>query len=182
MTGPRRRVESRKHLATAAQPARLSADHRTRLKAFARRKPDSAHRWRCWCALLAVLWVASSFGQAASGDAATPQLSGKVIGGSGKHTLHVALWGADGFLVHPLEEVQIAPGAATDFHFNVRPGSWALSAYEDVNENGKLDMGAFGPKEPSGWWRPFHAWRKPRFEDVAVDVKKDEAGIEIRVK
>lgn len=129
-----------------------------------------------------VLFLAGvSFGQVGAGSG-TVQLSGKVEGGTGKHTVHVALWDAAGFLTHPVKEVRIAPGEATEFRFAVKPGRWALSAYEDVNENGKLDMGMFGPKEPSGFWRPFHAWRKPRFEDVGVEVDGDRAGVEIRLK
>lgn len=125
------------------------------------------------------LWAGVCFGQAA---APTFHLSGKVIGGSGEHAIHVALWGAAGFLQKPVQEIVIEPGAATDFHFDVRGGLWALSAFEDENDNGKLDMGMFGPKEPSGFWRPFHAWRKPRFDDVETEVGKDVEGIEIRVK
>ena len=45
-----------------------------------------------------------------------------------------------------------------------------MSAFEDLNDNGILDMGFFGPKEPSGFWRPFHAKRKPRFDDVASQI------------
>jgi uncharacterized protein (DUF2141 family) len=57
-----------------------------------------------------------------------------------------------------------------------------VSAYEDKNGNGVLDMGLFGPKEPSGFWRPFHAWRKPRFDDVAVDVGRDIADANVTLR
>lgn len=128
-----------------------------------------------------------TLGSVCCGETSTPSglmlhVSGQVMGASGKHTVHVALWAAAGFLEHPVQEIRIAPGAATEYSFAVPPGRWALSAYEDVNENGKLDMGHFGPKEPSGFWRPFHGWRRPRFDDVAVEVEKDQAGIEIRLK
>jgi uncharacterized protein (DUF2141 family) len=128
------------------------------------------------------LWVGACCGQAGTGGGDTIALSGKVVGGSGKHTIHVALWDASGFLEKPVQEIRIEPGAVGDFRFEVKRGKWALSAYEDVNENGKLDMGMFGPKEPSGFWRAFHAWRKPRFEDVATEVGKDTAAIEIRLR
>ena len=143
---------------------------------------DAMRRW--WCVWLVAMAMGAGICFAQAGPASGPvlHLSGKVAGGSGKHTIHVALWDADGFLGHPVVEVRIAAGAVTDFHFDVKRGRWALSAYEDVNENGRLDMGMFGPKEPSGFWRAFHAWRKPRFEDVAVEVAGDTAGIEIRVK
>jgi uncharacterized protein (DUF2141 family) len=133
----------------------------------------------------ALLWLVCAgicSGQAGmQGAATTLQLSGKVIGASGQHTIHVALWDASGFLEKPVQEIRMEPGAATEFHFEVRPGLWALSAYEDVNQNGKLDMGMFGPREPSGFWRPFHAWRKPRFNDVAAEVDRDVTGADIRL-
>lgn len=141
-------------------------------------------KFRAWLWVLpAILTVGSACrGQTATAPGPMLHVSGQVMGASGKHTVHVALWNAAGFLEHPVEEIRIAPGAATEYSFAVQPGRWALSAYEDVNENGKLDMGHFGPKEPSGFWRPFHGWRRPRFDDVAVEVGKDQAGIEIRLK
>ena len=101
--------------------------------------------------------------------------------GSGKHAIHVALWDARGFLDKAAREIRLEPGAPPNFRFDVPRGRWALSAFEDVNDNGKLDMGIFGPKEPSGFWRPFHAWRKPRFDDVAVEITEDWTGVEIRL-
>jgi uncharacterized protein (DUF2141 family) len=109
-------------------------------------------------------------------------LSGRVSGASGGHTVHVALWDADGFLREPKEDLRIAAGADTSFRFRVRPGRWTVSAYEDKNENGELDMGMFGPKEPSGFWHPFKAWRKPRFDDVAVLVERDTADANVLLK
>jgi hypothetical protein len=134
-------------------------------------------RRRSWVLVL-VWWAGVCFGQAGVG---TVTLSGKVTGGSGTHPIHVALWDGSGFPDKPVREIRLEPGAATDFRFEVPHGRWALSAYEDVNENGKLDMGVFGPKEPSGFWRAFHAWRKPRFDDVAVEVDRDMVDVEIRI-
>jgi uncharacterized protein (DUF2141 family) len=113
---------------------------------------------------------------------ASVALSGRVRGASGKHTVHVALWRREGFLEHPAREAQFAPGVAPEFHFDVPPGDWAVSAYEDRNDNGVLDMGLFGPKEPSGFWRPFTAWRKPKFDDVAAPIARDTADADITLK
>lgn len=109
-------------------------------------------------------------------------LSGKVIGGSGKHAIYVALWDAQNFLKQPVQRVRIEPGAIPSFQFQIPAGRWALSAFEDQNDNGVLDMGVFGPKEPSGFWHPFHAWRKPRFDDVAVQVDRDTTSVTIELK
>jgi uncharacterized protein (DUF2141 family) len=109
-------------------------------------------------------------------------LSGRVRGASGAHAVYVALWRREGFLEHPAREARFAPGAAPEFRFDLPPGTWALSAYEDRNDNGVLDMGHFGPKEPSGFWRPFTAWRRPKFDDVAMSVARDTADADITLK
>jgi len=108
-------------------------------------------------------------------------LTGKVIGTSGHHPVYVALWDAQGFLSRPVRQARMQPGLSPEFWFQISSGRWALSAFEDVNGNGVLDMGTFGPKEPSGFWRPFHGWHKPKFDDVAVEVDHDTNDVEIRL-
>jgi uncharacterized protein (DUF2141 family) len=112
----------------------------------------------------------------------TVTLSGRIIGASGLHTVHVALWDAEGFLRKPVQEARFPAGDAPRFQFTVRSGRWAVSAYEDSNENGVLDMGLFGPKEPSGFWRRFNGWHKPRFDEVASDVERDISSANITLK
>jgi uncharacterized protein (DUF2141 family) len=112
----------------------------------------------------------------------TIDLSGKVIGGSGKHTIYVALWVAQSFLVRPIQQIRIEPTSGPDFHFRIPVGRWALRAFEDENENGVLDMGHFGPKEPSGFWRPFRVWRKPHFDDVATQVDHDTTDADVKLR
>jgi uncharacterized protein (DUF2141 family) len=129
----------------------------------------------CWGLSVAII-VASAAISAVS--AQTPagilvSLSGNVSGGSGKHVIFVALWDRSGFLKHPVQQVRIEPQAEPHFQFEIPVGRWAVSAFEDANDNGVLDMGIFGPKEPSGFWRPFHAWRKPHFDDVAVQIDRN---------
>jgi uncharacterized protein (DUF2141 family) len=48
-----------------------------------------------------------------------------------------------------------------------------VSAFEDINENGRLDMGLFGPKEPNGFWRQFRGHHQPRFDEVATLLDHD---------
>jgi uncharacterized protein (DUF2141 family) len=113
---------------------------------------------------------------------ATVAISGRVLGASGRHAVTVALWTADNFLGTPTREIKLPPGAELRFHFDVAPGRWAVSAYEDRNDNGILDVGAFGPKEPNGFWRPFRAWRKPRFDDVDIKVDGNLADTAVTLK
>ncbi|HKF50003.1 MAG TPA: DUF2141 domain-containing protein [Terracidiphilus sp.] len=147
-----------------------------------------SHRHNPTSYILRVLWFALAilFGSLAPGVSQSPSpatitLSGQVAGATGKHTVYVALWDAAGFLTHPVQQVRFDPPNTPAFHFQVQPGRWALSAYEDSNGNGVLDMGMFGPKEPSGFWHPFHAWRKPRFDDVAVQIDHDTTGADIKL-
>ncbi len=122
---------------------------------------------------------------AARTAAAAPQtfkLSGRVLRSSGKSVVYVALWQADGFLKRPVQQVRIVPGAAPVFQFEVPAGRWAVSAFEDRNGNGILDMGLFGPKEPSGFWRAFTDWHKPRFDEVASIIERDTPNADITLK
>ena len=112
----------------------------------------------------------------------TFRLSGRVLGSSGKSAVYVALWQADGFLKRPVQQVRFEPGAELHFHFEVPAGRWALSAFEDRNGNGVLDMGLFGPKEPSGFWRAFTGHHKPRFDEVAQLVGRDVLNADITLK
>jgi uncharacterized protein (DUF2141 family) len=51
------------------------------------------------------------------------------------------------------------------------PGRYALKAFQDLNGNGKIDIGLFGPKEPWATYRPAHPrLRPPRFEEMAFDA------------
>lgn len=129
-----------------------------------------------------VLLFTLALGSSAHADPARVSLAGRVNGASGKHAIYVALWQSDGFLQKPVRQIRIAPGAEAAFGFQLSAGRWALSAFEDRNDNGVLDMGLFGPKEPSGFWRPFTAWRRPKFEDVAVLVTRDTANANIALR
>jgi uncharacterized protein (DUF2141 family) len=124
---------------------------------------------------------AARIGAAAAAE--TFKVAGRVLGASEKNAVYVKLWQADGFLTKPVREIKIEPGAEPVFHFEVIKGRWAVSAYEDRNSNGKLDMWWFGPpKEPSGFWRPFNGHHKPRFDEVASPVDKDILDADITLK
>jgi uncharacterized protein (DUF2141 family) len=129
------------------------------------------------CALLAVP-LASAHGEPARAIA----IAGHIVGAPRAHSVEVALWDAEGFLKHPVKTVRFAAGHEARYTFTVPPGRWALSAYEDRNENGVLDLGLFGPKEPSGFWRPFGGWHKPRFDEVAVQVERDVTSADITLE
>lgn len=128
-----------------------------------------------------IVWLAFASIPAWAGPPKNVTLSGRVIGASGRHIIYVALWNENGFLKTPVQRIRIDPQQTPAFQFQIPPGRWALSAFEDENANGVLDMGAFGPKEPSGFWRPFHAWRKPRFDDVAAEINQNTSNADIKL-
>ena len=130
--------------------------------------------------LIGTLILASVWSQTTPSK--TVSLSGRVLGWSGRYTIYVALWNSPGFLNRPVQQVKIEPGAAPIFLFRIPPGRWAISAFEDRNGNGVLDMGWFGPKEPSGFWHPFHKWRKPRFDDVSSQIDQDNANANVELQ
>lgn len=119
---------------------------------------------------------------AGQSGAHTFSVAGRVAGSSGKCTVYVALWQARDFLKRPAQEVRIQTGAEAVFQFEVQAGRYAISAFEDCNGNGVLDLGLFGPKEPNGFWRPFVGHHKPRFDEVASTVEADVPNADIRIK
>ncbi len=66
---------------------------------------------------------------------------------------------------------------------NVPAGTYAIRAFQDVNGNGDLDMGSFGPKEPWGNYRDKRpTFRGPKFEEMAFEVKEEMKDIVVEVK
>lgn len=67
---------------------------------------------------------------------------------------------------------------------NVRHGKIAVSAYQDVNENGRLDKGWFGiPKEPAGVSRSESGpLRRPRFGESLIEFNQSELTLRVRLR
>ncbi|MGX4640757.1 DUF2141 domain-containing protein [Massilia sp. SYSU DXS3249] len=55
---------------------------------------------------------------------------------------------------------------------DVPPGTWAVLAYQDENDNGELDRNLVGiPKEPYGFSRDARSkFGPPRFEDALIEL------------
>lgn len=69
---------------------------------------------------------------------------------------------------------QVAAKRAPFRFERVPAGTWVLRAFQDVNGNGKLDTGAFGPTEPTGNHRAARPrFRAPRFDEMAFVVGAD---------
>ncbi|MTB52420.1 DUF2141 domain-containing protein [Lewinella sp. W8] len=77
-----------------------------------------------------------------------------------------------------------AAGKAT---FSVKlpaSGQYALAAYHDVNENGKLDKNFWGiPTEPYGFSvLPESKWRAPKFSDVSREFSPQDTQAKLELK
>ena len=75
-------------------------------------------------------------------------------------------------------------GKSAAFSFtDVAPGWYCINCFLDLNGNGILDKGLFGPTEPWNIYkRPQIMLGRPQFKDAAFYVDKDIAGIEISLQ
>jgi uncharacterized protein (DUF2141 family) len=78
-----------------------------------------------------------------------------------------------------------AEAAATTvrFSFILPPGRYGIRCFQDLNGNGRLDRGPFGPAEPWGMsWNAERRFGFPKFEDISFVVDRDIRGLRIEVQ
>jgi uncharacterized protein (DUF2141 family) len=107
-------------------------------------------------------------------------------------TVYLSLLDENGFRDHykPLKRIALTIGpeelktGKVSFRFSEIPGgAYALSAFLDKNENGKLDMNLFGPIEPWGnYCRARPAMRGPKWEELAFSVDGDITDIDLIIE
>ncbi len=62
------------------------------------------------------------------------------------------------------------------------PGTYAVAIYQDINSNGKFDVGTFGPKEPYGFSNnPRILFSKPSYDKVKFQATGAETTLHIRL-
>jgi uncharacterized protein (DUF2141 family) len=97
----------------------------------------------------------------------------------GKGSVFVSVWNDEKtFLKKPFTELsEKADGDTLVFLFVLPEGQYAISAYQDLNDNKKLDLGIFGiPKEPIGFGNNFRPkMSAPKFRDCAIDLSQSMA-------
>lgn len=113
-------------------------------------------------------------------------ISGIVRGCSGRHRVIVRLqdaktFGNDKEIGRVSFEPLAVRGGGIFFAFEVPPGEYAISAFEDENSNGRPDRGWFGQHEPIGYYRSVPVWWTPFFNDVKFKVAGTVSGIEIEL-
>ena len=75
------------------------------------------------------------------------------------------------WLTTPFQRMTLSTDETTKkTSFNVPQGKYAVSIYQDVNGNGKLDQNFLGiPKEPVGFGNNYKPFGKPKFESALID-------------
>src|SRR5882757_8552190 len=90
----------------------------------------------------------------------------------GKGTVFVSIWNDEKtFFKKPFVTKSLKADKATlDFSFDLPQGEYAISIYQDINDNKKLDLGIFNiPKEPVGFGNNFRPkFSAPKYKDCAV--------------
>lgn len=75
------------------------------------------------------------------------------------------------WLESPHKQLRLSPDEdIITASFDVPHGKYAISIYQDVNENGELDRNFVGiPKEPVGFGNNYKPFGKPKFESASVE-------------
>ena len=123
----------------------------------------------------------------ASADEELYTVSGFVTGCSSKHSIHVILYDEISFKdMTAIEESIYEPTGSEEckvpFTLNTPKGSYTIAAFEDENNNKKLDFFFFIPKEPSGFFRKFSGMSAPKFEKLKFDVDSDFFGADVELQ
>jgi len=114
-------------------------------------------------------------------------VSGFVTGCSSKHSIHVSLYDEASFQdMTAIQESIYEPTGSEEckvpFSLNAPKGSYTIAAFEDENNNKKLDFFFFIPKEPSGFFRTFSGMSAPKFEKLKFDVDGDFFGADVELQ
>lgn len=95
----------------------------------------------------------------------------------GKGSVYASIWAdAETFFKKPmLSKVMKADHDSLQFVFRLKQGNYAISAFQDINENKKLDRGLFGiPKEPVAFGNNFRPkFSSPEFRDCSFRMDDD---------
>jgi len=114
-------------------------------------------------------------------------VSGFVTGCSSKHSIHISLYDKNSFkdmtaIQESIYEPTRGEECKVPFTLNTPKGSYTIAAFEDENNNNKLDFFFFIPKEPSGFFRTFSGMSAPKFEKLKFDVDGDFFGADVELQ
>lgn len=139
---------------------------------------------------IALLVPLSAIGEVATAPAGVLEIKVTNIE-QGSGTVYLAvLNSADGWLKsdansRPFREATQAVTGTSDLLISVSdlpPGKYAISLFQDLNGDGKLDTNFVGfPKEPFGFSAPMGAFGPPDFDEAAIEFSGDNASVEIKL-
>lgn len=100
-----------------------------------------------------------------------------------KGTIYFAVFEKEGFLDKPIKVAKSTPEQAAAILPNLKAGSYAISIYQDANDNGKLDRNMVGaPREPYGFSNDAMGMMgPPSFEAAAVKLGTENQSITIKL-
>jgi uncharacterized protein (DUF2141 family) len=101
--------------------------------------------------------------------------------------VHVTLYDSNAtFLKKALQVQKVAAssaGTAVVRFGDLKPGTYAVSVYQDVNGNGKLDVNWIGyPKEPWGFSNNPRLSGPPEFSDAQFEIGSTDMKIDISLR
>jgi len=107
------------------------------------------------------------------------------VDGAGKEgVLHFALFDKEGFLRKPVAMARADKGAPLGEFRNLKPGSYALTVFQDLNGNGQLDRNLFGmPTEPFGFSNDaMGRMGPPDFDQAAIVVGAENRSVSVTLR
>jgi uncharacterized protein (DUF2141 family) len=127
------------------------------------------------CLAFAVLSMPAAWGADLKVEVVVPK--------SGRGLVHISLYDSpQAFLRKPVQvlKVDTQNGVATGTFANLKAGRYAISTYQDVNGNGRIDTNWFGfPIEPWGFSNNPQVAGRPEFDDSKFDVGASDSTVRI---
>jgi len=110
------------------------------------------------------------------------KISGRIRGLTGEHKVHVNIYSSardfkSGFaskslIIYP-DKIREGRG---EYYFFMSEGEYLINAFEDINDDGKLNCGGFfnAPAEPYGFYRKFRPFlNSVSFEKLKFNLNKE---------
>lgn len=95
--------------------------------------------------------------------------------------IYVSVFSEKDFLEKSIQTKSIVvTGSKVNIEFDLPPGDYAVSTYQDVNSNGKLDRYVIGkPKEPYGFSNNVKPFGPPSYKDCKFNFTGSPKSISI---
>ena len=137
--------------------------------------------------ILLSIFILQVYFNIANADEELHTVSGFVTGCSSKHPIHIILYDENSFkdwtaIKESIYEPTPSEECMMPFTVNVPKGSYTIAAFEDENNNKKLDTFFFVPTEPTGFFQKFSGMSAPKFENIKFDVYGDFIGADVELQ